>query len=113
RAAGSPSAPRGVGGRAAPPKVIRAGGHVARTRRYIRGYAWEVEPEDLVAYVAEEARRGDGWVKLVGDWIDRDLGDLSACWPRGAVDAAIAVAHRLGARVTAHCFAVVSLRDLV
>ena len=36
-----------------------------------------------------------------------------ACWPRGAVEAAIAEAHRLGARVTAHCFAEDSLRDLV
>jgi imidazolonepropionase-like amidohydrolase len=49
----------------------------------------------------------------VGDWIDRDLGDLSACWPREASEAAIAEAHRLGARVTAHCFATDSLRDLV
>lgn len=31
----------------------------------------------------------------------------------GAVEAAIAEAHRLGARVTAHCFAENSLRDLV
>ena len=62
-------------------------------------------PDDLVAYVAQEARRGDGWVKLVGDWIDRDAGDLTACWPRDEVEAAIAEAHRLGARVTAHCFA--------
>ena len=30
---------------------------------------------------AAEARAGDGWVKLVGDWIDRDTGDLSPCWP--------------------------------
>lgn len=88
-------------------------GDIARTRRYIRNYAWEIEPEDLVAYVRREARRGDGWVKLVGDWIDRDAGDLTACWPRGAVEAAIAAAHEEGARVTAHCFAEDSLRDLV
>ncbi|MET8570919.1 amidohydrolase family protein [Streptomyces sp. NPDC004783] len=113
RDAGSPSDTRWVDDREDLPKIIRAGRHIARTRRYIRNYAWEVEPEDLVAYVAQEARRGDGWVKLVGDWIDRDLGDLSACWPRGAVEAAIAEAHRLGARVTAHCFAEDSLRDLV
>lgn len=49
----------------------------------------------------------------MGDWIDRDLGDLSACWPADASRAAIAEAHRLGARVTAHCFAEDSLRDLV
>ncbi|MEU6525577.1 amidohydrolase family protein [Streptomyces sp. NPDC046924] len=113
RDAGSPSDTRWIDDRDDLPKIIRAGRHIARTRRYIRDYAWEVEPDDLVAYVAQEARQGDGWVKLVGDWIDRDLGDLSACWPRGAVEAAIAEAHRLGARVTAHCFAEDSLRDLV
>ncbi|MGV9990998.1 amidohydrolase family protein [Streptomyces sp. NPDC003374] len=113
RDAGSPSDTRWIDGREDLPKIIRAGRHIARTRRYIRNYAHEVEPEDLAAYVAREARRGDGWVKLVGDWIDRDLGDLSACWPRGAAEEAIAEAHRLGARVTAHCFAEDSLRDLV
>ncbi|MEV6837497.1 amidohydrolase family protein [Streptomyces sp. NPDC051133] len=113
RDAGSPSDTRWVDDRADLPKIIRAGRHIARTRRYIRNFAWEVEPDDLVAYVAREARRGDGWVKLVGDWIDRDLGDLAPCWPREAVEAAIAEAHRLGARVTAHCFAENSLRDLV
>jgi imidazolonepropionase-like amidohydrolase len=113
RDAGSPSDTRWVDDREDLPKIIRAGRHIARTRRYMRGYAWEIEPEDLVAYVAQEARRGDGWVKLVGDWIDRDLGDLAPSWPRDAVEAAIAEAHRLGARVTAHCFAENSLRDLV
>ncbi|MGW5635951.1 amidohydrolase family protein [Streptomyces sp. NPDC003832] len=113
RDAGSPSDTRWVDDREDLPKIIRAGRHIARTRRYIRGYAHEIEPADLVAYVAREARRGDGWVKLVGDWIDRDLGDLAPSWPREAVEAAIAEAHRLGARVTAHCFAENSLRDLV
>ncbi|MFF7097731.1 amidohydrolase family protein [Streptomyces rubradiris] len=113
RDAGSPSDTRWIDDRADLPKIIRAGRHIARTRRYIRNYAWEIEPDDLVAHVAQEARRGDGWVKLVGDWIDRDLGDLAPCWPREAVAAAIAEAHRLGARVTAHCFAESSLRDLV
>ncbi|MGP9021528.1 amidohydrolase family protein [Streptomyces sp. BR1] len=113
RDAGSPSDTRWIDDRDDLPRIIRAGRHIARTRRYIRNYAHEIEPGDLVAYVAREARRGDGWVKLVGDWIDREVGDLSACWPRGEVEAAIAEAHRLGARVTAHCFAEDSLRDLV
>lgn len=113
RDAGSPSDTRWADDREDLPKIIRAGRHIARTRRYLRGYAHEIEPDDLVAYVAREARRGDGWVKLVGDWIDRDLGDLAPSWPREAVEAAIAEAHRLGARVTAHCFAESSLRDLV
>lgn len=113
RDAGSPSDTRWIDDREDLPKIIRAGRHIARTRRYMRDYAWEIEPDELVAYVAQEARRGDGWVKLVGDWIDRDLGDLAPSWPRDAVEAAIAEAHRLGARVTAHCFAESSLRDLV
>ncbi|MET9518833.1 amidohydrolase family protein [Streptomyces sp. NPDC002994] len=113
RDAGSPSDTRWIDDRDDLPKIIRAGRHIARTRRYIRNYAHEIEPGDLVAYVAREARRGDGWVKLVGDWLDRETGDLGACWPRGEVEAAIAEAHRLGARVTAHCFAEDSLRDLV
>lgn len=113
RDAGSPSDTRWVDDREDLPKIIRAGRHIARTRRYMRGYAWEVEPDELAAYVAQEARRGDGWVKLVGDWIDRDLGDLAPSWPREPAAAAIAEAHRLGARVTAHCFAENSLRDLV
>ncbi len=113
RDAGSPSDTRWIDDREDLPRIIRAGRHIARTRRYIRNFAHEIEPDDLVAYVAREARNGDGWVKLVGDWIDRDAGDLTACWPRGAVEAAIAEAHRLGARVTAHCFAEDSLADLV
>ncbi|MGW2234096.1 amidohydrolase family protein [Streptomyces sp. NPDC001759] len=113
RDAGSPSDTRWVDDREDLPKIIRAGRHIARTGRYMRGYAHEIEPEDLVEYVAREARRGDGWVKLVGDWIDRGLGDLAPSWPRDAVEAAIAEAHRLGARVTAHCFAENSLKDLV
>lgn len=113
RDAGSPSDTRWIDDRDDLPRVIRAGRHIARTRRYIRGFAYEIEPEDLVGYVRREARRGDGWVKLVGDWIDREKGDLAPCWPRDAVRAAIAAAHEEGAQVTAHCFAEDSLRDLV
>ncbi len=65
------------------PRIIRSGRHIARTRRYLRGFAVEVEPRDLVEAVRKQARAGDGWVKLVGDWIDRDDGDLAACFPAG------------------------------
>ncbi|MEV6009023.1 amidohydrolase family protein [Streptomyces sp. NPDC051976] len=113
RDAGSPSDTRWIDDREDLPKIIRAGRHIARTRRYIRNYAHEIEPGDLTAYVRQEARRGDGWVKLVGDWIDREAGDLAACWPADALKEAIAAAHEEGARVTAHCFAEDSLADLV
>jgi imidazolonepropionase-like amidohydrolase len=112
RDAGSPADTRWADDRADLPRIVRAGRHIARTRRYIRNFAHEIEPEDLAAYVRQEARAGDGWVKLVGDWIDRDTGDLSPCWPRDALAPAIAAAHEEGARVTAHCFGEESLRDL-
>ncbi len=63
--------------------------------------------------MARQARRGDGWVKLVGDWIDRDLGDLAPLWPIEIAQAAIAKAHELGAKVTAHCFGEESVQQLV
>ncbi|HEY3685527.1 MAG TPA: amidohydrolase family protein [Streptosporangiaceae bacterium] len=113
RDAGSPVDTRWVDDRTDLPRVIRAGRHIARPRRYIRDVAEEVEPADLTAQVVTEARRGDGWVKLVGDWIDRTEGDLTPCWPRAALDQAIAAAHAEGARVTAHCFGEECLPDLI
>jgi imidazolonepropionase-like amidohydrolase len=95
------------------PRLIRAGRHIARTRRYIRNYAHEIEPEDLAGYVAREAERGDGWVKLVGDWIERDAGDLTPSWTREALDEAMKTAHDRGARVTAHVFGEDALPDLI
>ncbi len=111
RDAGSPLDTRWVQERADLPKLIRAGRHIARTRRYLRNYAWEVEPDQLVERVRLEARAGDGWVKLVGDWIDREVGDLAPCWPVEVLTEAIAAAHEEGARVTAHCFGEQSLHD--
>ena len=95
------------------PRLIRAGRHIARTKRYIRGYAHEIEPEQLPAYVAQEAQRGDGWVKIVGDWIEREAGDLTPSWTRESLDEAMRVAHEHGARVTAHVFGESALPDLI
>jgi len=113
RDAGSAADTRWVDGRADLPVLVRAGRHLARPRRYIRDFAEEVEPAQLPDAVRRQAARGDGWVKLVGDWIDRDAGDLAPCWPRATLDAAIAAAHDAGARVTAHCFGEECLPDLV
>jgi imidazolonepropionase-like amidohydrolase len=95
------------------PDIIRAGRHIATTRRYVKGYAVEVEPEALVDEVRRQARRGDGWVKLVGDWIDRDEGDLGPLWDPDTARQAIDAAHAEGAQVTAHCFGEQSVAELV
>jgi imidazolonepropionase-like amidohydrolase len=104
RDCGTPGDTRWVQSREDLPRLIRAGRHVARTRRYMRGYANEVEPVDLASAVAEQAGRGDGWVKLVGDWIDREAGDLRPSFPDEDFAEAVKVAHEAGAKVTAHCF---------
>ena len=87
------------------PTIIRAGRHLARPKRYSAGFAVELEDEwQLPDAVADQARRGDGWVKLVGDWIDRSVGDLAPLWSDEVLVAAVAAAHAEGARVTAHAF---------
>jgi imidazolonepropionase-like amidohydrolase len=113
RDAGSPSDTRWMDDRPDLPQIVRAGRHIARTKRYLRNYADEIEPDELPAVMVRQARRGDGWVKLVGDWIDRSIGDLAPCWPADALVAGIAAAHREGARVTAHCFGEDCLPDLI
>jgi imidazolonepropionase-like amidohydrolase len=96
------------------PRIIRAGRHLARPKRYIAALPIDVEDESqLPAAVAEQARRGDGWVKLIGDWIDRAVGDLAPLWSDDVLKAAIDAAHAEGARVTAHVFGEDALPGLI
>ncbi len=113
RDAGAVHDTRWVQQRADLPRLIRSGRHIARTRRYLRDFAVEVEPEELVEAVRKQARAGDGWVKLVGDWIDRGAGDLAPSFPARVLKDAVAAAHDEGARVTAHCFAEDTLDDML
>jgi imidazolonepropionase-like amidohydrolase len=98
------------------PRIIRAGRHLAAERRYIPGLAIELDPTDpacLAEQVRVQARRGDGWVKLVGDWIDRERGDLGPEWSPEVLATAIAAAHEEGARVTVHTFGTDALPGLL
>ncbi len=114
RDCGSPLDTRPLQERLDLPRIVRAGRHLARPRRYIPHLGVDVgEPEQLPAAVAEQVAYGDGWVKLVGDWIDRDRGDLAPLWPDEVLAEAIAVAHAAGARVTAHVFGEDALPGLV
>ena len=94
------------------PRIIRAGRHIARPKRYLPHIGVEVE-SDLVTAVAEQAAYGDGWVKLVGDWIDRGVGDLAPLWTDDELAQAIKVAHDAGAKVTAHVFGEDALPGLI
>jgi len=114
RDAGSPTDTRSFDDYDDLPRIIRAGRHLARPKRYQRGFAIELEDESqLPDAVAEQARWGDGWVKLVGDWIDRDIGDLSPLWSDEILKQAIDAAHDNGARVTAHVFSEDALPGLI
>jgi imidazolonepropionase-like amidohydrolase len=117
RDAGSPADTRWVHARPDLPRLIRAGHHLARPKRYLRHYGRELASvDDLPTAVREEALLGDGWVKLVADWIDRDLGpdgDLRPLWPDDVLRRAVAVAHDEGARVTAHTFATEAVDPLL
>lgn len=114
RDCGSPTDTRPLQERLDLPRIIRAGRHLARPRRYIPRLSVEIEdPQQLPEAVAEQVGYGDGWVKLVGDWIDRSTGDLAPLWPDGALAEAIKVAHDGGARVTAHVFGEDALPGLI
>ncbi len=113
RDAGAPVDTHWVDDRPDLPRVIRAGRHIARPKRYLRNFAVEIDPAEMVDEVERQALAGDGWVKLVGDWIDRDAGDLRPLWPVDQARQAIERAHLAGARVTAHCFAEESVAELV
>jgi imidazolonepropionase-like amidohydrolase len=95
------------------PRLARAGRHVAPVKRYLRDIGVEVEAPDLPAAVTDQAAAGNGWVKLVGDWIDRGTGDLGPAWDLVAMAHAVAAAHAAGARVAAHLFAEESVAALV
>jgi imidazolonepropionase-like amidohydrolase len=114
RDCGSPIDTSPLQARADLPEIIRAGRHLALPKRYIPNTAVELDdPALLPDAVAEQAASGDGWVKLVGDWIDRGVGDLAPLWPDDVLAAAIDTAHRAGARVTAHAFSAAAIPGLV
>jgi imidazolonepropionase-like amidohydrolase len=86
------------------PRLVRAGRHVAPPRRYLRDIGVEVAAADVAATVAAQAKAGTGWVKLVGDWIDRSVGDLAPSWDAATMAGAVEAAHAAGARAAVHTF---------
>jgi imidazolonepropionase-like amidohydrolase len=114
RDCGSPLDTRPLQERRDLPRIVRAGRHLARPKRYIRELGVELDdPELLPEAVAEQAADSDGWVKLVGDWIDRSTGDLAPLWPDDVLKRAVDAAHQAGARVTAHVFGEDALPGLI
>ena len=88
--------------------LIRCGRHVARPKRYMRDLPLDVENQnELPEVLASMAHSSDGWVKIVGDWIDRSGGadsDLMPLWDRAVLNDAVAAVHEAGARIAVHAF---------
>lgn len=95
------------------PRLVRAGRHIAAPKRYMRDIGVEVSSDELLAEVRRQAAAGNGWVKLVGDWIDRSVGDLAPSWSTDVFPAAVAAAHEAGARVAVHTFGEEAVAALV
>ena len=104
RDAGSPFPYPELDDEAGIPRLARAGQHVAPQRRYLRDIGVEVAAEEVAATVAAQAKAGNGWVKIVGDWIDRGVGDLAPSWDAATMTAAVEAAHAAGARAAVHTF---------
>jgi imidazolonepropionase-like amidohydrolase len=127
RDAGSPADTRFLDDEHDAPRIIRCGKHIARPKRYSPNTALEIEPPELAEVVFREASGGGPadlggaapcgeahpWVKLVGDWIDRSVGDMTPLWPADALREAVGRAHAAGARVAVHVFGEEALPDLL
>jgi imidazolonepropionase-like amidohydrolase len=95
------------------PRLFRAGRHIAPPKRYLRDIGVEVDAASVPSEVKRQAAAGNGWVKIVGDWIDRDVGDLAPAWDLPVLAAAVTAAHEAGARIAVHTFAEESVAALV
>jgi imidazolonepropionase-like amidohydrolase len=95
------------------PRLARAGRHVAAPKRYLRDIGVEVAGTDVAVAVTAQAKAGTGWVKLVGDWIDRSVGDLAPSWDPATTAAAVEAAHAAGARAAVHTFSEEGVAQMV
>jgi imidazolonepropionase-like amidohydrolase len=95
------------------PRLARAGRHLAPPKKHLRGIPVEVTAEQVVDAAVAQAKAGNGWIKLVGDWLDRDVADLAPCYDEVTTAAVIEAAHAAGVRVAAHTFSEEAVATLV
>lgn len=86
------------------PDVEAAAAIITVEGGYFPGFGHIVSPEDLTAAVEIEARRGAGWVKIVGDWPRKGIGPV-ANFDVVRLTEAVATAEAAGARVAIHTMA--------
>lgn len=71
---------------------------------YYPGFGHVTSPNEIAGAVTREARRGKGWVKLVGDWPRKGVGPV-ANFNKSQLAEAVSVAERLETKVAIHTMA--------
>ena len=86
------------------PYLQAAGRFIAPPGRYMPNVAHEVAGEDIVNAANEEAARGGGWVKFIGDSSHRDHpgSEPDVGWTVDELRPAIEAARKAGARIAMH-----------
>ena len=95
------------------PRLARAGRHLAPPKKHLRGIPLEVTADEVIEAAVQQAKAGNGWIKLVADWLDRQIADLAPCYDEATTAAVIAAAHAMGVRVAAHTFSEEAVDTLV
>lgn len=86
------------------PDVEAAGAIISVPGGYFPGFGQQIEPSEIHRVVQEQAGRGLGWVKLVGDWPRRGVGP-TANFDADQLRKAVLAAEAVGARVAIHTMA--------
>ncbi len=99
----SPTVPSvGIGPEGGLPRVLTSGRFISAPGRYFPGAAVEVAPEALADAALGQLASSDGWVKLVGDWVDPADGVWRPTFPPEAMAAAGRAVHAAGGRLAVH-----------
>ena len=86
------------------PEIEAAARIIADVGGYYPGFAVEVDESELGDVVLAEAKRGVGWVKLIGDWPRRGIGPV-ANFDEAQLRSAVALANGVGSRIAIHTMA--------
>ena len=86
------------------PAIEAAARVIAVADGYYPGFALEIDPDGIVAAVVAEAKAGEGWVKLAGDWPRPGQGPV-ANFTVDQLRLAVEAAESQGSRVAIHAMA--------
>jgi imidazolonepropionase-like amidohydrolase len=80
------------------PRVQAAGPWLATPGRFFSDWGRHLDEAELATAAVEEARAGQGWCKVIGDWSHDD-----PPVPATVLAAVVQAVHAVGGRVAVHC----------